>query len=368
VSSGPSGVSSESSLSFEKTRGRKVWIDLDNTPHIPFFRPIIRELEERGMTVVLTARDAYQVCQMAARYSLNPRIIGRHYGRNRMLKLLGFLYRGFQLISFARRERPTLALNHGSRSQTLVCNLLQIPTVTIMDYEHTTELFFAYPKWMIVPHAYPENVKEVPARRVRRYAGLKEDVYAEEFTPDPTIVGSLGLPAGDVIVTVRPPATEAHYHTAKSDQLFESFMKRVCRTPGVTTVLLPRGEAQEQEIRTGHPEWFLGGKVIVPAGIVEGLNLIWHSDLVVSGGGTMNREAAAIGVPVFSIFGGKTAGVDRHLQAQGRLTLISTTQEVEEIPLKKHPREIISKYRPSSALTEIVEHLEEIISVHALAA
>ena len=345
-----------------------MWIDLDNTPHIPFFRPIIRELENRGMTVVLTARDAYQVCQMAARYSLNPHIIGRHYGRNRMLKVLGFLYRGFQLVSFARREKPTLALNHGSRSQALVGNLFRIPTVTIMDYEHTTEFFFAYPKWMIVPHAYPENVKEVPMSRVRRYAGLKEDVYGEEFKPDPSIVDSLGLPAGDVIVTVRPPATEAHYHTAKSDELFECLMGRVCRTPGVTAVLLPRGETQEREIRAAHPEWFTGGKVIVPTGIVEGLNLIWHSDLVVSGGGTMNREAAAIGVPVFSIFGGKTAAVDRHLQEQGRLTLVRTTPEIDEIPLRRRTRELRANHRPSSALTEIVEHLEEIISVHALAA
>jgi len=45
----------------------KIWIDLDNTPHVPFFKPIIRELEKRGHEVVLTARDAFQVCELADR-------------------------------------------------------------------------------------------------------------------------------------------------------------------------------------------------------------------------------------------------------------------------------------------------------------
>src|SRR4029077_8219317 len=133
----------------------------------------------------------------------------------------------------------------------------------------------------------------------------------------------------DVIVTVRPPATEAHYHNPEGDELFESVMEHICRTHGVTAVLLPRNTAQKEQIVAKHPDWFKDSKVIIPKEVIDGLNLLWHSDLVVSGGGTMNREAAALGVPVYSTFRGKIGAVDRALQAQGRLVLIECIEDVK---------------------------------------
>src|SRR5437762_9318457 len=88
------------------------------------------------------------------------------------------------------------------------------------------------------------------------------------------------------------------------------------------------------------PHWFTGSKVVIPEKVVDGLNLLWHSDLVVSGGGTMNREAAALGVPVYSVFRGKIGAVDRNLQAEGRLILIESLEDVDhKIILKRRPKE-----------------------------
>ena len=351
---------------FRNQAHRKVWIDLENTPHIPFFKPIIRELEKRGCEVVLTARDAYQTCDMATQYGFTYTRIGRHYGKRRLMKLWGLFARSFQLLPFALREKPYLALNHGSRTQTLMCNLLGIPTVTIMDYEHGKDLPFVRPLWEITPDVVSESDVACKQKdKIRKYSGLKEDVYVPDFKPDASILPELGLNGGSIIVTVRPPATEAHYHNPESDVLFALFMKRVCMTPGVKAVLLPRNKRQEVEIRTSWPQWFTDSKVIIPDKVVDGLNLLWHSDLVVSGGGTMNREAAALGVPVYSIFRGTIGAVDRQLQAEARLTLIETPEDVQDrIVFQSRPKHTNADFKPRLALGQIVDHIETILQTH----
>lgn len=345
---------------------RKIWIDLDNTPHVPFFRPIIRELEKKGYPVVLTARDAFQVCEMASKYDLPYIQIGHHYGKNRLLKLIGLLYRSFQLLPFVVRERPAMALSHGARSQILISNLLRIPTVLIMDYEHSKTPPLARPRWEIIPDAVPDKCSYSRLSRVRKYPGIKEDVYAPELKPDSGIYKELRLPSNEIIVTVRPPATEAHYHNPESEKLFTKVMERICSTPGVRAVLLPRNKKQGELIRSSWPKWFKEDKVVIPEKAVDGLNLIWHSDLVVSGGGTMNREAAALGVPVYSIFRGPIGAVDRMLQKEGRLVLVENVTDVQEkILFEPRVKNGLLDSSARRALQRIVAHLEEILAVES---
>jgi predicted glycosyltransferase len=342
----------------------KIWIDLDNTPHVPFFKPIKRELEKRGHTVVLTARDAFQVCELATRMGLAYTKVGRHYGKNRFLKIWGLCWRSLNLLPTVLREKPDLALSHGSRSQILLGNLLRIPTVMVMDYEFAETPWLLQPRWEIVPSVMLNADLQCKNREhVRAYDGIKEDVYAPEFKPDPSLAEQLGLSPGNIIVTVRPPANEAHYHNPESETFFVEFMKRLCSTPGTKGVLLPRNKNQEAQIRRDWPDWFKDDRVIVPRQAVDGLNLLWHSDLVVSGGGTMNREAAALGVPVYSIFRGKIGEVDRHLQRQGRLLLIEKVEDVHrKIQLERRSRDPVqANGRPSLALQGIVEHVVAIL-------
>jgi uncharacterized protein len=344
----------------------KVWIDLDNTPHVPFFRPIIRELERAGFDVLLTARDAFQVCELADQSQLKYTKIGRHYGKNRFLKVIGLVWRSVQLLPTVLSERPVLAVSHGARSQIFLANLLRIPTVLIMDYEHAKTPPMVRPKWEIIPDAISASSLYVPAERVLTYSGIKEDVYAAEFQPKSGFAESLGLSTDKLIVTVRPPATEAHYHNPESETLFVEFMKMLQETPGAQAVLLPRNKKQADEITHNWPQWFQNGKVIIPKTAVDGLNLLWHSDLVVSGGGTMNREAAALGVPVFSIFRGPIGAVDRRLAAEGRLYMITSVAEVRgKIHLVKRDKFAAANNSGSAALQSIIEHLRTIASVEA---
>ena len=240
-----------------------IWIDLENTPHIPFFRPIIRELEARGFRVVLTAREAFQTVEMANRYGLKYTKIGRHYGQNSFMKVAGLATRAMQLMPFIMREKPALGVSHGSRGQILSCNLSGIPTVLIMDYEHSQNPPMTRPRWEIVPDVITDDMLHTTNKtRARRYAGIKEDVYVPDFAPDPSIIEQLGL-RDRIIVTVRPPATEAHYHNPEAEQLFDAFMERVCARDDVRAVLLPRNRAQRETLEATRAHWFRDGKAEV---------------------------------------------------------------------------------------------------------
>ena len=340
----------------------KIWVDLDNTPHVPFFIPIIRELRNRGHQVVVTARDAFQVCELADRKGLSCLKVGRHYGKNPLLKIFGVIWRAAQLLPFHLREKPQIALSHGARSQILLSNVFLKPTVLISDYEFAQTPLLMTPRWEIVPHSLPTEGLHSDARRVRKYSGIKEDVYACEFRPDPVVLEELGLNGKHIIVTVRPPANEAHYHNPESELLLDELMDRICREDRVRAVLLPRNREQEMSLRSQHPEWFINGKTVVPQRAVDGLNLLWHSDLVVSGGGTMNREAAALGVPVYSIFRGKTGAVDRRLEQEGRLIMVKNSAEVHsKIVFQRRQKQSQLEPEQRPALVQIVDHVEEII-------
>jgi uncharacterized protein len=322
---------------YMRTEAKRIWIDLDNSPHVPFFRPIIEELRARGCSLRVTARDAFQVSDLVRLHRIECTAIGRHFGKSKLMKVLGLLVRSAQLLPHVVRDRPALAVSHGSRAQSMVAKLLGIPSVLIADYEHVTHV--THPDWVIVPEVIPTEVARTLAKRVLKYPGIKEDVYVSNFRPDRSLLAELGLREEEIIVIVRPPATEAHYHNPDSEKLFSAVMDLLGEVEGVQTVLLPRNDRQKAEIARRWPNGLHRQKMIIPERAVEGLNLIWHSDLVISGGGTMNREAAAMGVPVYSIFRGKIGAVDRYLAQTGRLVLVESAADVKRsILLGKRPR------------------------------
>lgn len=341
----------------------KIWIDLDNTPHVPFFQPIMEELEQRGYPLVVTARDAFQVCELADKKGLGYIKIGRHHGKNKLLKAAGLIHRALQLAPLILRENPLIGVSHGSRSQLMLGKWLRMQTVLIEDYEYCKFPFMMKPSWLMAPGIIPDDVLPVSNGRVRKYLGIKEDVYAWKLSPDSALLTELGLDPSDLVVTVRPPATEAHYHNPESEIFFATFMDRACRTPGVRVVLLPRNQRQRAALEQQKPEWFRERRTVVPQGAVDGMNLLWHSDVVVSGGGTMNREAAALGVPVFSLFRGTLGAVDRQLNVEGRLGLITSLEDVDRVPLIKRPLRSMTDVTSRRTLHQIVDGIEEIAEV-----
>jgi predicted glycosyltransferase len=340
----------------------KIWIDLDNSPHVPFFAPILDELHHRGYSTVVTARDCFQVRELADLHGLRYTLIGRHSGKNRIRKITGLCRRALQLAPTVLSEKPDLAVSHGSRAQLMVSASLGIPSLLIGDYEFSTSWMFIQPTWVMTPDVIPTSAVRCDANRILRYPGIKEDVYVPRLVPDPRIRSQLGLDERDLVVTVRPPASEAHYHNPESDVLFEAAVEFLSCTPGVKLVALPRNEKQAWGVRARWPDLISTGQMRIPRHAVDGLNLIWYSDLVISGGGTMNREAAAMGVPVYSVFRGQIGAVDRYLSTRGRLVLLERVQDIpSKIRVVRRDRRALPRGEGRAALASIVTQLTAIV-------
>jgi predicted glycosyltransferase len=341
---------------------KRIWIDIDNSPHVPFFLPIIDELRKRHYELLLTARDMYQVCQLLDFYQLPCQVIGGHYGKNKALKVLSNCVRAVQLMPVAARYRPDLGISHGSRAQVLVGKALGIRTLMMHDYEHSTKTGFLESDWTLMPDVIPNQVMSKNASRTRKYPGLKEDVYVPRFQPDPAIFGQLGISPENLVITLRPPATEAHYHNPEAEILFEAAVNRIAKDPNARAVTLPRNARQEKQLRDRWSDLIARRQMIIPGSAVDGLNLIWFSDLVISGGGTMNREAAALGVPVYSVFRGKIGAVDQYLSETNRMTLLQNLDDVEKkLKLERWARPASSDNGNRPALQSILETIQNIL-------
>lgn len=345
---------------------RRIWIDLDNTPHVPFFLPIIRAFEREGHEVLVTARDAFQVCSLADYHRLHYIKLGRHYGANKLKKVAGTLWRATELLPLVLREKPDISMSHGSRPLVLVSAFLRIPSILLFDYEHAKRIPFVKPALGVAP----ESIDDPRLARgfrygVRSYRGLKEDVYAGSFRPDASILANLGVSCEELLVTIRPPANEAHYHNPEAETLFFEVVEFLGSQDGVRMLILPRtAGAQGDFVYRTWPRWCQQQKIIMPTQALDGLNLIWFSDLVVSGGGTMNREAAALGVPVYSIFRGRLGAVDRYLAREGRLVLIESRDDIRsKLRLAKRVRDSAPARVERPALSQILGAAHELMEL-----
>ncbi len=318
----------------------RIWIDLANSPHVPFFRPLANEFTRRGYDLVVTARQFAETVPLAQAAGFAPEVIGGHGGGKLSGKAGNLVRRGLELARWARGKQIDLAVSHNSYSQILAARALSLRSVTLMDYEHqpANHLAFRLASRVIVPRAFPEAALMrfgLTAGKVKRYEGIKEDVYLATFAADPNFdleLRNLGIEPRDILVTARPPASEALYHRFEN-QLFDGLIDRLLGIPAVKLVLLPRNDWQRQ--------YYSRDRIIIPALPLDGPNLIARSDLVVSAGGTMNREAAALGVPAASIYVGEWAAIDQQLVNEGRLQRIASEKDARELLVEKRTTSIV---------------------------
>lgn len=300
----------------------KVWVDLTNSPHVLVLAPIIARLERQGHEVQVTARDFAQTLGLCDRLGLGYYAIGRHRGASLLDKGRGLVDRSAALVRFAARRHFDLAIGHGSNDITVAAKLLGIPCSTMFDYEWATvqhNVNCRLAQAVVVPDAIPvERFRRYGATaKLQRYAGLKEEYYLYDFEPDPAVLTELGLDAARPIAVVRTPPAVSLYHRFEND-LFGQVLERL---RGGQAVVLPRTPAQREQL-------LKSGGFIVPERAIDAQSLIAYADLVVSAGGTMNREAVALGTPVFTVFEGRLGAVDEHLIAEGRLRRLTSADDV----------------------------------------
>jgi predicted glycosyltransferase len=301
----------------------RVWIDLTNSPHVLVMRPVIERLRAAGHEVEVTARDFAQTLELCARFGIGHTAIGRHRGERPLAKALGLAQRSAALTRWARRRRFDLALGHGSNDVSVAAAMLRVPTATAFDYEwarvqHTVNCRLA--RAVVVPEAIPlARLRPYGAtdRKVLRYPGLKEEYYLADFEPDPAVLDELRVDRRETLVVVRTPPEVSLYHRFESP-FFAQVLERL---RGTQCVVLPRTPEQRAVVAAR-------GGFIVPGRAIDAQSLVAFADLVVSAGGTMNREAVALGTPVMTTFAGRLGAVDERLIAEGRLRRLTDPAQV----------------------------------------
>jgi predicted glycosyltransferase len=307
----------------------RIWIDMTAPAHVLVFQPIVERLRERGHEVELTARDYSQTVELLHMHGLHATVFGRHGGASRMEKALALAGRTRAMRRFGRGRGFELALAHGSNDLALAAAMLRIPAANTFDYEFAVQqhnVGCRLAKRVMVPDRIPaERLTRygVGPEKLVQYPGLKEEYYLADFEPDEGALDALGVDRGRVVVVFRPPPDVALYHR-KSNPLFPQVLDRLGSDDSVHAVVIPRTEAQREYVRN-----LSLPSVIVPDGAVDAQSLISLADLVISAGGTMNREAVALGTPVYTTYGGRLGGVDEALIREGRLRPLTDPRAIE---------------------------------------
>jgi len=309
----------------------RVWVDLTNSPHVLVMRPVIEALRRRGAHVEVTARDFAQTLALCERFGIEHTAIGHHRGGRLAAKALGLFDRSYALTRWAKGRRFDIALGHGSNDVTVAARLRGIPSTTTFDYEwarvqHTVNCRLA--QAVVVPDVIPAD-RLAPygatPQKLHGYPGLKEEYYLADFEPDDAVLKELGLDAAKPLYVVRTPPDVSLYHRFENP-LFGQVLEHLRTTsPPAQIVVLPRTPAQRAELARA-------GGFIVPEQAVDAQTLVARADLVISAGGTMNREAVALGTPVYTTFEGRLGAVDERLIAEGRLRRLERAQDIELAP------------------------------------
>jgi hypothetical protein len=345
------------------TKPLTVWIDLANAPHVAFFVPIIHELERRGHFCLLTARRFNHTVELARLAGLDPIAVGKHGGDGHVGKLLNLTTRVKRLIDSVAQYRPAVAVSHNSYPQAVAGRIRRMPVLTIMDYEGqpANHIAFRAASKVIVPHMFPAaELRRFGARKRKtvRFCGFKEQVYLHDYVPLADalerLIRQLELPEEwernqHMLITLRTPATMAAYHRFRN-LLFDSLLERIGTLQNATAVLLCRNFEQERYYRVRFPF------VHIPRQQLNGTELLYHSDYVFSAGGTINREAAILGVPAYTLFAGELPAVDRDLIALGRLHSLQCQNDIDSLRLEKQRK--LPVLRNPGLVSFFADHIE----------
>ena len=333
----------------------RVWIDFANSPHVPLFEPVVEHLATRDVSLVLTVRDHAQTLALARRAFGEVEVVGGASPRGFFQKGSSIAGRAVGLQRVARRTRPDVALSHGSYAQVLAARAAGVPAVTMMDYEFqpANHLSFRLANRVVVPKIFPEAALRrfgARERKVVRFDGFKEELYLGKFDPTDGVLSELGLDASNVIAVMRPAPEGALYHRTGNER-FDLLLGEAAAREDVQVVVLPRVSEQAEAYgrRSG---------VILPQRAVDGRSLLAHADLMIGAGGTMNREAALLGTPTYTVFAGRLAAVDSELMHRGLLRDLRDETSRPSFTKKPVRDPVAARERSEEILRVVIRTLE----------
>jgi hypothetical protein len=331
-------------------KSRKIWIDITNSPSVLVFYSIIKELKRRGHFVMVTARDYAQTVPLLNKYAIDYTLIGKHMGRSIVKKIFGLLYRSLRLIIFSLRKKADLAVSHNSNDLAVATFFLRIPHVVMFDYEYAEvshRINFKLVSNILVPEAIPQDILlkyGAKPEKIIRYPGFKEQIYLPDLPQEDDLPKKLKLDESKITIAMRPPATMALYHRFENE-LFLEILRELMSREDVNIILLPRTAEQREQFSR-----IVNERVIIPSNVIGTHSLLHHTDLMIGAGGTMNREAALIGLPVYTVFRGRIGALDQMLIREGKLKVVDSLKDItlikrtnKEKMIKSNLKEVVDK-------------------------
>lgn len=333
-----------------------IWFDLDNSPHVPLFRPIFKELSKRNLQYFITAREYAQTVDLLKLWDIEFELVGIHGGKSKIKKIVNLFHRAHQLGKCIKGKDMKLAVSHGSRSQLLTAKAKGINSILMMDYEYTERrIFNLLSTYLLIPKIIPdERLKSagINLKKVVRYDGFKEELYINNFIPEKDFRKRINIKEEEVLIVIRPPGMLGNYHDRRSEKLFLSAIQYFLKLDNTVCLIVNRTKS-ERDFLTNN--FKLSNKLRFLEKAVDGLQLLYCADICLSGGGTMNRESALLGTRTYSIFTGRRPYLDEYLQNVGKLKFIETEKDIEEI--------IISKIKKSYQQLPESKMVEEITNI-----
>jgi predicted glycosyltransferase len=318
----------------------RVWVDMTNVAHPVVLRPLIELLEANGHEVQITARPLSHTLELLDAWGHPYTAVGRYGGASKARKARAAMNRIARLGRFAQGRRFDYALAHASADLPPVCRVLRIPNTTMFDYEWATlqhNVICRLASRVLVPDAIPpDRLARYGARppKLVRFPGLKEEYYLADFEPDRAALERLGVPKAEPVCVVRTPPSYALYLGGSENALLPPLLRHLDRQ-GCWTVVLTRTPAQRDAVNSLRLE-----RMVAPEQAQDGRSLVALADALVSAGGTMNREAAVLGTPVWSIFEGPLGGVDELLIREGRMRMLRDPQELK---IERRPKDAFER-------------------------
>lgn len=346
---------------------KKVWIDVTNSPHAILFNPVILELKENNIDVLVTAREYAQTTDLLKEFDIEHALIGDHKGKSKIKKIGGMFDRTWKLYWFIRKENVDASLSMSSFTAMISSAMLDIPHMTLYDYEYTIghHISYRFSDIVLTPRGVDEKLIKkygsTPDNTVY-YDGLKEQIYINHYVSDfvklkrntEAIKKELKVPLNRIVILFRPEATMAHYQSNVNDLSMDliKFLNKHEQKPII--IVLPRTNDQKNEYENLKLK-----NVIVPSKTYNGIELISLSDLIIGAGGTINREAAALNIPVYSIFqGGKLATIDKKLIEREEMVYIQSKRDFEKIIIEKN--NIITKTNFDNSMGFYIKNVQKL--------
>ncbi len=327
-----------------------LWLDITNSPHVLFFAPIVKELEKKGHKVLITSREHSQTTGLLKLHSMKSTVVGTHAGVSLISKALYVPVRVFSLIKFLRKEKIDACVVHQSFYGILAAFFLGIKKrVYIFDNEKAffqNILAIPFATKVLCPEAVAQD--RMFFRKLKKYPGIKEAVYLSDFKPDKKIVKKFGLSQKNKLIVMRPEPYSAAYYSEGKNVLYPLIKEIIEKKKTWQVVVIPRDKKQRSAFKKAFNK-----KITVAEEAIDTPSLMAFADAVVGAGGTMNREAAVLGVPVISLYRGGLLASDKWLIKRGLMAHkdVACIEDIDfllenkkkKINIKNGQKEVISE-------------------------